>query len=139
MSEHTKGRLSIDGALLRAENNNVVVNSSSRPRLWEGDLRRLAACWNAFEGISPPVVECIVEGGGMMALLSGASIKEKNLLAAQVELTAARALLREFLAEVDGWHKSEWGMLAEGDAADKVRNYLDACDTLGNGGVEDLP
>ena len=47
------------------------------------------------------------------------------------ELTAARALLREFLIEVDDWHQSEWNYPADGDVADKVRSYLDACDTLG--------
>lgn len=115
MSEHTKGRLNVDGALLRAENNNVVVNASSRPRLWEGDLRRLAACWNAFEFLSTEQIEA-------------------TTASRDHELNAARALLREVLdqhAAVNSILKN--GSLYKLPVLDRVQDYLDACDTLGDG------
>lgn len=114
MSEHTKGRLSVDGALLRAENNNVVVNSSSRPRLWEGDLRRLAACWNALENLSTDQIEA-----------STASRDE--------ELNAARALLREVLDGCDEWATSALEAKRGFDVgawAVRVESYLDACNKV---------
>ena len=127
MSEHTKGRLSVDGALLRAENNNVVVNASSRPRLWEGDLRRLAACWNACIGFDTELLLNIEMMGdtlkqrfeGMQAEVRRVDAREA---AARTELTAARALLREALETFDDNPDEDH------EIADRMRDYLNAAD-----------
>ena len=127
MSEHTKGRLSVDGALLRAENNNVVVNASSRPRLLEGDLRRLAACWNACIGFDTELLLNIEMMGdtlkqrfeGMQAEVRRVDAREA---AARTELTAARALLREALETFDDNPDEDH------EIADRMRDYLNAAD-----------
>lgn len=117
MSEHTKGRLVVDGALLRAENDYVVVNKSSRPRLWEGDLRRLAACWNAFENVRTELVELIT--------MQAACDSMEKLPAVQSELDAARALLREMVE--CNWTLDPFGAIKKHKQA---KDYLDACDPL---------
>lgn len=134
MSEHTKGRLeaftqeSFSGWYALRDQDHFEVGSGDGG-FDEADARRLAACWNAFDApcMTTPMIEALVKIGGVDALSDQAAAAMKARDAAQSELAAARALLREVYEE---------GNLDIGDQVSKeldnrIISYLDACDTLG--------
>lgn len=140
MSEHTKGRLVADddGYLLDAESRCVAASGSwdevSGPALMVANTRRLAACWNAFDAqcMTTPMIEALVKIGGVDALSDQAAAAMKARDAAQSDLAAARALLREL---VD--HAEPMGASLESIEIDLYKwykracNHLGACDILG--------
>lgn len=163
MSEHTKGRLeaftqeSFSGWYALRDQDHFEVGSGDGG-FDEGDARRLAACWNAFENVRTELVEAMIGTGAMQSAsdsmsalpavqseLSAARAQNEKLTAMVQEqdrmlgnkacatkecreLMAARALLREVIEKDDaGW------IVLPADFEEKIRNYLDACDTLGDG------
>lgn len=147
MSEHTQGRIKairwVDGlSALRPEESSgryfggAPVVDLVGGLMTDGNARRLTAAWNAFEGVRTEFIESMAGTGAMQA--AGDSMSA--LPAAQAELNAARALLREVMDAVDSRAKEykDRGLeVAEVPEIARVRNYLDACDTLeGNKPVE---
>lgn len=157
MSEHTKGRIeaftqeSFSGWYALRDADHFEVGSGDGG-FEEDDARRLAACWNACEGLDTAQLEALPEPfaglalGDLMAVrkeLATARAQNEKLLAMVQEqdrmlgnkacatkecreLLAARALLCEAI---------EWVELEHGgkEFASKLQNWLDACDTLGSG------
>lgn len=103
-AQHTQGRLIVDGALLRAENNNVVVDASRRLVNWEADLRHMAACWNLCDGITTNDVEIMGKGGGLTAVLavraSAAVDDDAEIRGLKEQLAEARARIAELDAQL---------------------------------------
>lgn len=175
MSEkHTQGRLAVKHVWIVPEDHrerpiggstdkqkdrdhyaNVVATVEHKYHDNAANIRRLVDCWNAFDGISPPLVACIVENGGVKLILETASNNEKELAAVRAriaeldaqlgkrpcqnnrctELAAARALLREVVTDHD--NKLIDDMCASQKAipsnpfVERIRSYLDAAEALG--------
>ena len=169
MSEHTQGRLIVLNSFLAPEAHaNRKIGGASDPKRdhdeyahyiadvkgkrdyhnSEANARRLAAAWNACEGLSTENLESIVFVGETIRMrfgLAHTEISEANTRIAKLEslvaerdamlgnrlcqnsrcleLNAARALLREVL---EGEKKS----ILHYEIEKRVRSYLDACDTL---------
>ena len=98
----------------------VLLNGEQLTATQEDNLRRLAACWNACEGITTEALEKMP--APFAKLLSA------EFLHLIDEMTAARALLRDLLEDCD-----EGDLSLSLTSYNKVRSYLDACDTLGGG------
>lgn len=139
MSEHTKGRLeaftqeSFWGWYALRDQEDREVGSGDGG-FDEADARRLAACWNVFENVRTEMVEALV-GIGAMGVAADAV---RRLPAMESELNAARALLREVLGVHDYAQASvaaQNGEYCRDDVelGERIRNYLDACDVLGDG------
>lgn len=118
MNEHTKGRMTVTDtgsdyffSVIRLGRKDIDVKDHHI-------ARRLAAAWNAFDGVRTEFIEAMAGTGAMQA----ASDSISALPAAQAELNAARALLREV---VDMVPSEEYN-----DTIRKADAYLDACDTL---------
>lgn len=146
MSEHTKGRLvshpdfpgyiipadqserpiggAVDAGTDRNYYANIVATVSVKYHDYVENARRLAAAWNVCEGIDTESLE------------TGATLADicERYNGYQQELNAARALLREVLKADDDAiaELSALGLPPDGAFAltDRIRNYLDACDTL---------
>lgn len=142
MSEHTKGRLAVKGEWIipEAHADRMIGSSTNKAddksnyahtvaivrgkyQDDKANARRLAACWNAFDGVRTEFIEAMAGTGAMRA----ASDSMSALPAAQAELSAARALLREVYEE---------GNLDAGDQVsmeldNRIYSYLDACDKPG--------
>lgn len=113
MSEHTKGRLSVE-----YQNFEYHLETEDEATFAKGlsgaNARRLAACWNALEYLSTDQIEA-------------ATASRDH------ELNVARALLREvrLLIDENAEECNARGLKAyEHPIHDHIRNYLDACDTL---------
>lgn len=121
MSEHTKGQVKYRGCetlavveTLGGREAEPIAHCGGPNAL--GNARRLAACWNACEGLETDQLEALPEPFAGLAL--------GELMAVRKELAAARALLREVMDE---------GGTVCLRLDDKVLNYLGACDTIGDG------
>jgi hypothetical protein len=127
MSEHTKGRLhqcSHSDKRLRDESGAWVAATDTVRRSESectANSRRLAACWNAFENVSTEMVEATVGTSTMQAACDAMA----RLPAAQAELAAARALLREVIKQDE-----DDLVVLQAEFSNRVISYLDACDTL---------
>lgn len=134
MSEHTKGRLeaftqeSFSGWYALRDQDDFEVGSGDGG-FNEADARRLAACWNVFENVRTEMVEALV-GIGAMEVAADAV---RRLPAMESELNAARALLREVLGIHDAATCHDHDGVFVDEFAERIRSYLDACDTLGDG------
>lgn len=110
--------------------------------LFEKDARRLAAAWNACEGLETEHLESLPVPFAELAL--------GDLLSTRKELAAVRALLCEaqqtigyLIKEADGWHDESRGIEKISGASmdmarklpDRIRSYLDASDKQGGGHV----
>lgn len=93
-----------------AEYAHIIATGGSKYHDAEANVRRLAACWNACEGVSTEGVELIADKGGMFQV-------GLNRVNAERELDAARALLQD-LIDIEG---PQPGTAAW---ADKVRAFL---------------
>jgi len=134
MSEHKNGRMTItehswsdtglyvDGnkiALISIESEATEENQEQLEQVASANARRLAAAWNAFDGVSPPLVDCIADNGGVLLMLSEASRQER-------ELNSCRNLLREVVASYESQimlpidrYEAE-----EKDRASRITSYL---------------
>lgn len=137
---HTPGRLVVAGTRLREASKDAGIDCiatmqvSNQPN-WDADARRLAACWNAFDGAETEAIENLADSGGVVEAANGAVKVITRLAAARTELAAARALLREVLDGTEAFVSAlECNDPFDGEAwAARARSYLDACDTLGGG------
>jgi len=128
MSEHTKGRMTVTDtgsdyffSVIRLGRKDIDVKDHHI-------ARRLAAAWNACEGIDTGSLERIGDN-----FIKPMIDLQDQRDAAKAELNAARALLREVLEAVDSRAKEylDRGLeVAEVLEIARVRSYLDACDTL---------
>lgn len=124
MSAHTEGRIEFrpngdanSYALLDDRGRwwmNVLMNGEMMTARQEADLRRLAACWNAFDNYSTNDVEMIAKAGGVQDI-HRTYIQATSRVCA--ENTAARMLLRE-LIEIEGSQPGTAGW------AERVRAFL---------------
>ena len=133
MSEHTKGRLAVKGEWIipEAHADRMIGSSTNKAddksnyahtvaivrgkyQDDKANARRLAAAWNAFDGVRTEFIEAMAGTGAMQA----ASDSMSALPAAQAELNAARALLREVIADT--------GIVSHIDACQRAQEYLDA-------------
>jgi len=129
IGQHTPGKMVANGTEVWSEDEcescHPIVgydydNRSCRlPEELEANARRIAACWNAFDGYSTNAIE------NLQSLKQFIRDKDKKL-------TEARALLKEIVGDgtpfmgaielcaIDGcsWHE-------------RAKSYLDACNTLG--------
>lgn len=123
--QHTQGRLEVrntpDGPTLIRERSDWATGSileDSRDAHGtisnEADARRLAACWNACEGMPVEHIEALAVVGTMGNLYTHA----------RDQLAAARALLAGILAEAEGWHDECRGTPLDSGIADEVRAFL---------------
>lgn len=133
MNEHTKGRLeaftqeSFSGWYALRDQRHFEVGSGDGG-FDEADARRLAACWNACVGLSTEDLESLPCAFSEVAV--------GDWMHNGKELTAARALLREVRGLIDenAQECDSRGLKAyEHPIHGRIRNYLDACDTLGSG------
>ena len=137
MSKHTQGRLVVlNSFLVPVAHADRKIGGSSDPKRdhdeyahyiadvkgkrdyhnSEANARRLAAAWNACEGMTTKAIEALAGIGSLGELKAS-------------ELDSANALLREIL---DGFDKIADEMIAEGEvieweglvAAQKIRNHL---------------
>lgn len=101
-AQHTQGRLTVHGeGFMRglhlipwnALKGDTQVIARCDTAL---NARRLAACWNACEGIGTEVVEDAARNGALGALV----IVNARAMKAELQLAAARALLEEVVADV---------------------------------------
>jgi hypothetical protein len=93
--QHTQGRLVFKGTRLYEEGvvmDCIATMQVSNQPLWEADLRRLAACWNACNHLDTDHIESIAEVG-VAAVIVTADIHRKDCETALRELASARALL----------------------------------------------
>lgn len=126
MSEHTKGRLeafteeSFSGWYALRDQGHFEVGSGDGG-FDEADARRLAACWNAFDRMDTDIIELL---GSVSDIIRSSN---EQLVRNAKEIVAARALLCEALETFDDNPDEDH------EIADRIRNYLDACDTLGDG------
>ena len=131
MSEHTKGRLlsDDDGVITDTEGRCIASvgcwDDPAGPARTIADTRRLAAAWNACEGMTTENLESIVFVGETIRIRF--DFINAELRQAQAELNAARALLRE--VSKDG--SLDMGNTNSSALGDSVRAYLDACDKPG--------
>lgn len=163
MSEHTKGRLTVkecsDGFELKDDSGNdiLVGGNSGYDGAYvesEANARRLAACWNACEGLSQDHFDGDWTAKGLSkyakSLEEKSAALEKELAAARAliqqqdallgnkacatkecrELLAARELLREVLSHDEKVMRQRGLGLAQPEHLNRIRSYLDACDTL---------
>lgn len=140
--QHTKGRIVVLGEWLvpeahesrliggstnKAQDRNEYAHSIALVRgKYQDDAanaRRLAACWNACEDIPTADLEAGATLAEICAKSNGYQVK---LAAANTELAAARALLRDI-------QDTEDGVSLEVDK--KIRSYLDASDKQGGSHV----
>lgn len=134
MSEHTQGRLKSIGNNLHQETGrfkmaNAITACGAGGNIMQdvhasiANARRLAAAWNAFEGVTTFEINELLTGelGGFKAF---AVQKYELIEGLEKKLNAAHALLREVSDKValHGLNSYEW--------ATRIREYLDACDTL---------
>lgn len=101
----------------------------NNPLMREANARRMVACWNAFNApeLTTKDIVSMTDVGGVHAIVHTAGALDE-------ELAAARALLREVLADYE--RERSDGIYAddvETERSKKIRSYLDACDTLGGG------
>ena len=129
MNEHTEGKIeayteeSFSGWFALRQITDDGLNheiGSGDGGLFEPDARRLAAAWNACEGLTTENLESIVFVGETIRIRF--DFINAELRQAQAELNAARALLREV---VDMVSSEEYN-----DTIRKADAYLDAFDTL---------
>lgn len=137
MSEHTKGRLvahpnfpgyiipedqserpiggAVDEYTDRNYYANIVATVSGKYHGYVENARRLSAAWNVCEGIDTESLE------------TGATLADicERSNGYVIQLNAARALLREALDTIEEFPDEDH------EIADRIRNYLNACDTLG--------
>lgn len=111
MSEHTQGRMTVTDTHSNFVFNVIRLGNMDTNFGSEEDARRLAAAWNACEGMPTDDIEELAACQGVMTL----TVYADDILS---KLNAARALLREVLEDLHY------------EAKDKVLVYLDACDTL---------
>lgn len=135
MSEHTKGRLAVKGEWIipEAHADRMIGSSTNKAddksnyahtvaivrgkyQDDKANARRLAAAWNACEGVATEQLE-IISVVEVEAKLMDCIGSVRN------DLNAARALLREV---VDMVSSEEYN-----DIIRKADAYLDACDTPG--------
>ncbi len=96
--------------------------------LTEQDARRLAACWNACEGLTTDNLESVLFlGDTLRGRVEGLKAEADH---ANTELASARALLREAVLCLPPYNLCAPSQ----ELKDRIRSYLDACDTLGGGG-----
>lgn len=81
------------------------------------NARRLAACWNACIGLPTDDLEALP--------VPFAELAVGELLSTRKELAAARSLLREVVVDAQCANYIE----------ERIRSYLDACDTVGGSHV----
>ncbi len=103
MSYHTQGRLVVrhtrlfeEGGVIDCVASMQVSNQSN----WDQDARRLAACWNALEGVPTEAIEgALIHGKALMELAS-----ERDQLLSALQNLCKLALSGEpviFTAEYD--------------------------------------
>lgn len=162
MSEHTEGKIeafteeSFSGWFALRQITDDGLNheiGSGDGGLFEPDARRLAAAWNAFEGMTTKSIEESMGCDGVIGIICYAGDTQEELNAAQSriaslesqlaerdawlgqrpcrnsrcnELNAARALLREVADNIG----SVTPFTIEKPLGERIRSYLDACDTL---------
>jgi hypothetical protein len=135
--QHTQGRIEVaqilggDWIVQTVERNKFGQAALIAANLTEANARRLTACWNACEGLSTEQLEVLKKPvpSNILALIG-----ERD--GARIELAAASALLREVVKECEDWEAGTGYALAVNNTAggklvDRIRNYLDACNTLG--------
>jgi hypothetical protein len=119
MSAHTEGRIEAHGTLVAFSGKTSWIDIGGPSA--EADARRLAACWNAFEGVETVAVEGFCANGGVPRLIAyGATVP-----ALQVELAAARALLAEVMTAEDRMERGEvLGMDEVKSRYERIRTLL---------------
>lgn len=167
MSGHIKGRLAVKSCWLIPEDHffrpiggsvdkdhdrnhyaNIVATVSEKYHDQSANVRRLAATWNACEGMTTEAIEALTGIGSLCGLKSSelqaandriakleALVAERDAMLGRrpcqnsrcMELNAAHALLREVIAENYSGHPLR---NISGGLADSIRVHLDACDTL---------
>lgn len=152
MSEHTQGKIHAS-ILPHTDEWELIGNDYIRPDYLEvpliagglkgEDARRLAAAWNACEGMTTEAIEALA-GIGSLGDLKASELDTANARIAKLEalvaerdamlgkrpcqnsrcneLNAARDLLREVIADT--------GIVSHIDACQRAQEYLDACDML---------
>lgn len=113
MSEHTKGKMELSANIVRLEGGEGAIADTLEIS------RRIFATWNACEGMATEHVELL---GSFSELIRGSN---SQLVRNAKELAAARALLREALDTIEEFPDEDH------EIADRIKNYLDACDKPG--------
>lgn len=161
MSEHTKGCMTIiehswsdtglyvDGnqiTLISIENEATEENQEQLEQVASANARRLAAAWNACEGMETEDIEALA-GIGSLGDLKASELQAANERIAKLEtlvserdamldkrpcqnsrcneLDAVRDLLREMVYPPDNETATQAGI-----RGNRAKDYLDACDTL---------
>lgn len=118
MSEHTKGRLTSESNGSAYQRDLNTADGRTVATAGPGNARRLAAAWNACEGMETDDIEELAACQGVMMLTVYADDKLN-------ELNAARALLREAVDTIEEFPDEDH------EIADRIKVYLDACDKPG--------
>lgn len=114
--QHTQGRLeAVDTTILFRSDRGIIVGGINIAALPEpiANARRLAACWNACEGLETDDLEVV-------------SIK-RGIDLQKAELAAARALLAEVIKPHDDYVaaiKAAGDMPVENPMAERIRAFL---------------
>lgn len=113
MSEHMNGKLKTVDAGSTTEFDIDTETGWTVATAGRSYARRLAAAWNVCEGIDTESLE------------TGATLADicERANGYQFKLNAARALLREVIADT--------GIVSHIDACQRAQEYLDACDKPG--------
>lgn len=124
MSEqHTQGRLIVEpdennkAAFIVGEDHRAIarVNNAGLRGYFLSDARRLAACWNACEGIDTDNLEKF-PGWASDGFAPGVKVVQ--------ELAAARALLAEIANRIDEEESNSVGTIGLNNDADRIRAFL---------------
>lgn len=115
MSEYYEGKLICVDAGDETEFDLDTSDGGTIASCFRGNARRIAAAWNACEGMPTDDIEELAACQGVMTL----TVYADDMLA---ELNAAHALLREII---------DAGGTVSIKLDDKVHSYLDACDKPG--------
>ena len=115
MSEYYEGKLICVDAGDETEFDLDTSDGGTIASCFRGNARRIAAAWNACEGMPTDDIEELAACQGVMTL----TVYADDMLA---ELNAAHALLREVI----NMHAGEIAFQLE----KRIGTHLDACDTL---------
>lgn len=115
MSAHTPGRLTYQEDsdaythILRDADGRFIASAPQGTTVQEPNMRRLAACWNACEGMETHDIEALSTLGNVGDMFRSlhqqiGSVKA-DLMRSDIKLAAARADLEKARLRDEGWHE----------------------------------
>lgn len=120
--QHTAGRLVAYGLVLRGHPDDPGDESQVAAATTEWEARRLAACWNACEGLTTEALEKLpVPFDTLLSDQFKESLEHGNKM--QAEIDVMRALLRKSLPHINP-HAVDAAAAMNGPAADAFINTM---------------